>query len=401
MEISGARQVFDGYRIADSENIQNSSYIFASRDCLNSSFLFDCRNVSDSFFAWNRRHGKYFWLNEQLSKDEYQKRLLQINLSSRATLKEYENKFFNLVGSTADWPENFNLNALESSGEYLVNVQCCENCFLCWNGARNLYWVMHGYNRAEDCAFVAGTYGSSKIYESCTVADSSDCKFCFHIVQSRSMEYCMQCFNCENCFGCVGLQRKKFYIFNQAYSESEYWQKVDEIKCAMLERGEYGFAFPLSTSYSYLPQSGPGLYFATEEKDYALLGGKLFDPESCGAIGSLALDRTPLSIEEIPDRLDDKSDDLAGKSIFDFRVNRRFAFLKPEIDFYRSRKLPLPDEHFISRVQKIMSTSNTGIFENQICKVCGKIIRAAKNKLFPNKKIYCHLCYLKYLEENN
>ena len=58
----------------------------------------------------------------------------------------------------------------------------------------------------------------------------------------------MDCYDCENCFGCLGLRKKKFHIYNRSYSEEAYWKRVDEIKCAMLDRGEYGMFFPAEIS---------------------------------------------------------------------------------------------------------------------------------------------------------
>ena len=400
MEISNSRQVHDGFRVVDSENIHNARYILASKNCVNVSFLFDCRDVTDSFFAWNKRHKKYLWFNEQLSKEEYERRIATIDFSSRAILKDYERQFFAMIASQAIWPETFNVNAQESSGEYLTDVYHCKNSFLCWNGSKDLYWVIHGYDRAERCAFVTGTYSASDLYYCCTVANSSCCLFSFHIIGCQNMEYCMQCFNCENCFGCVGLRNKKFHIFNQPYSEEEYWQRVDELKCAMLEKGEYGEFFPLSFCHSYLPQSGPGLYLLCEEEEYKRLGWELFDPESHGAIGiDLSEGAQPLSMNQIPDRLDASCMDLAGKPLFDDQLKRRFAFIKPELNYYKEHGLPLPNEHFISRVQKIVWMSNGAVFENRNCMACHKDMRIAKNKMFLYRTVYCRSCYDIFLEK--
>ena len=373
----------------------------ASKNCLNVSFVFDCRDVTDSFFAWNKRHKQYLWFNEQLTKEEYEHRLSQVDFSSRAVLNEYERQFFDLVGSTALWPDTFNVNAEESTGEYLLNVYNCKNCFLCWNGSRDLYWVLHGYDRAERCAFVTGTYTSSDLYYTCTAAHSSHCLFSFDMISCQNMEYCMQCFNCENCFGCVGLRNKKFHIFNKPYSEEDYWKRVDELKCLMLDRGEYGEFFPLSFCHSYLPQSGPGLYLLCEDDEYASLGWNLFDPESHGAIGQdLYQALEPCSTASIPDHLPEDAETWAGKPILDEQLHRRFSFIKPEITYYKEQNLPLPDEHFISRVQKMVWMSNGASFQDYSCAQCQTPVRIAKNKLFPDRKIYCRPCYLQYLEKN-
>ncbi|MBI4598774.1 hypothetical protein HY734_01090 [Candidatus Uhrbacteria bacterium] len=402
MEASNAREIHDAFRVVDSENIRNARYALASKNCHNASFLFDCRDVSDSFFAWNQRHKQYLWFNEQLMKEEWERRIAEVDLSSRAVLKEYERQFFELVGAQAIWPDMFNVNAEESTGEYLSNVYNCKNCFLVWNGARDLYWVIHGYDRAERCAFVTGTYSASDLYYCCTVANSSNCLFSFHIIGCRNMEYSMQCFNCEDCFGCIGLRNKKFHIFNKSYSEEEYWKKVDEIKTAMLERGEYGEFFPLTMTHGYLPQSGPGLYLMCEDQEYVRLGWQAFDPESHGAIGQdLAQAQQPLSTDTIPDRFGGPVEEWAGKPILDAKLGRRFSFIKPELAYYKEHGLPLPDEHFISRVQNVVWMSNGASFEDRTCGSCGTVVRIPKNKIFPNRRVFCQPCYHVHVQEQS
>jgi len=213
----------------------------------------------------------------------------------------------------------------------------------------------------------------------------------------------MVCFNCEKCFGCVGLQHKKFCIFNKQYTEDDYWTRLDEIKCAMLDRGEYGSFFPLSMAPGYFPDSGAAMFFGcSQEVGYEKLGALKFDPESEGAIGTELSDTTKLRpADQVPDCIDlfDEAT-WVGIPILDTKRNRRFAYLRPEIEFYRKQRLGPPKDHHISRLQELFLQANHGDFQLAQCEKCRQQIQVAVNLIYKNRRLHCQACYLKHLEQN-
>ena len=128
--------------------------------------------------------------------------------------------------------------------------------------------------------------------------------------------------------------------------------------------------------------------------------GKPFDPESAGAIGDLATgDSTPS--HKIPDatlEMDDR--DWVGRVVLDESSRRKFTFLKPELEFYRRKKIAPPTRHFTWRMIDLLHESNLAVFEDVVCAKCARSIRVAKNIVYPNRTIYCKPCYLAYLEVN-
>jgi len=128
-EVCNSSGITSSYQVVHSERIYNSQYVRESRDCLNSAFLFDCRNCENCFGATNKRNAKYVWFNEQLSKDEWEKRRAEIDLGSRKVLEEYITQFQELVGHKAIWPENFNLNTENCTGEYILDSTNIKNGF--------------------------------------------------------------------------------------------------------------------------------------------------------------------------------------------------------------------------------------------------------------------------------
>lgn len=114
-----------------------------------------------------------------------------------------------------------------------VNSDYCYNC----DNAKNCYLVANAVND-ENCMYGRDFY------------DDVDCTDCDH---TKSCTLCYQCLNCQNCYnsdylqdssncndcrfgyylkgckdcvGCVGLKQRQFCIFNEPYTEDDYWKKV-------------------------------------------------------------------------------------------------------------------------------------------------------------------------------
>jgi len=374
-----------------------------SFDCTDSSFIFDCRNCSFCFGAVNQRNKKYLWFNEQLNQVEWEKRRSEVDLSSWQTRQEYENKFHDFV-VMAVWPENFNVNEKDSSGEYLQDCR----------GIRNGYYIeSSGSSDLENVSFVLGRAPSQDIYGGFAIIASSDCyqvlgvnnasqiKFALSIISdSFDCEYCETCYNCEHCFGCVGLKYKKFCILNKQYSEDEYWKILDELKCVMLERGEYGDLPLANFSTQVCQSSGLGVIYGASDAECRLFGAKEIKPADDGAEGAVLEPTLIRPVSEIPDRIEDK-EKIAGTVWRDEKMNRRFSYLLPELEMYDQLKIAPPRKHPTRRITDLYREMNMPIFFETECQKCQKKISTAKNQAYPDRKIYCHACYLKYLEENN
>ncbi|MFH1253542.1 MAG: hypothetical protein V1664_04405 [Candidatus Uhrbacteria bacterium] len=398
-----ADSVNDSYDVLHSSRIHNCKTIRESRDCLNSAFLFDCRGCENCFGATNKRNKKYLFFNQQLTKEDWEKTVGTIDLGKRSIFLEYKNKFQQLLKTEAVWPENFNENTVNATGEYITEATNIVDGFFVEKNCSNIYKCFVTPMGSTDSCFSGGVVGGNNCFACLTISFSSSCLFSSVLVRCQNCEYSFHCFNCENCFGCVGLQHKKFCILNRQYSEEEYWIELDKIKSAMLERGEYGNFFPNSYAGSYFYESAAPNTFGCTPGEAKLFGVAEYDPNANGASGFSVFDpATGRTIEQIPESIDDfDTDHWANKPIFDPKINRQFSFLKPEIEFYKRLRIAPPNEHFISRLLTLQKETNSPIFVDFSCIHCGRAIRAAKNFTYQNKKVACHECYLKYLEKNN
>ena len=387
------------YNVIHSDRIYQCKFIRESRDCQSSSFLFDCRNCEYCFGATNQRNKKYLWFNEQLSKEEWERREAAVDLTSHVVRQEYEQKFRDLVRN-AVWPENFNINCPGCTGDYLTDCVDVKQGYAA-RGARDGDYLNYSFGQSHDLYCASGVADGSDCYYGLGFHNTSQSKFSLSITQRcLGVEYCVACYDCSYCFGCVGLQKKSFCILNQQYTEADYWKKVDELKCAMLERGEYGELAPAYFSTQHWPGSGATAVFGATDKDAKKLQASTFQASDAGAEGP-AVDQAKIkSLEVVPDQLTPETlRDLVGVPFWDPAMGRRFSYLKPELELYQKLGVAPPRRHPTGRIQDLYREMNRPVFFDTTCAKCSKSLRVSDNRAYPKRTIYCQPCYLRYLEE--
>ena len=400
-EVYAGINITNSVNVVHAQRIHNSRYVRESYDCSNSAFIFDCRNCEYCFGATNKRNKKFLWFNEQLTEEEYKKRMKEVDLGKRSEWQKWEKKFVALMEADGFWPVNFNEKVENCRGEYLTNCTNCDYCFVGLQGPKNNERCFYLYGTAEGNYFTVGSFYMSENYQCSAVSEANKTKFCTTLVRCQNMEYSMGCRNCEDCFGCVGLNRQKFCILNKQYTEEEYWKKLDEIKCNMLDRGEYGDVLDGSFATSHYLESAAEESLSVTEEDGKKLGFPVFDRDSHGAIGKLGDVESALDSSEVPDNIDDiVVEEWASKPLHDKETGRRFAFLKPELEYYKEYRVAPPTEHFFLRVDRLYWAANDFDLIDAACNKCSKDIEIAPNRTYKNRKHLCRECYLKFLETN-
>jgi hypothetical protein len=401
VDIVFSRNITQCDHLVRSFRLHNVTHGYECIDCLNSAFLFDCKNCKNCFGASNQRNKQYLWFNEQLSKDEWERRRSEVDLGCRSQVKRHADAFDRLLLEDSVWPESFNEAAIDSIGDYLRNCTDCRYCFLVANNSVHNFWCAWGTN-ANGNAFCAGPLNATDCYMSNVPGYCTKVKFSWKCARSDTVEYSINCFNCKNCFGCVGLQRKEFYIFNRPYPENDYWKIVDEIKSAMLDRGEYGRFFPLSFASAHTKLGGAVINTLFNPDDLVRWGATNFEPCSDGACGFEEKDITSMrKREEIPDCIAQMDDGWIGASIYDADAKRRFSFLKPELEFYRQERVPAPTTHFTTRISNLYYVMQSPVFEERACNTCGMKFTTTVNVTYPDRKILCRACYLTFIESRS
>ncbi len=389
------------YDSLQSNKNYRSFFLDHSDNCLNSSFLFDCKNCSDCFMCTNLRHKQYCFYNQQLSAEEYQEKMKEVNLGSRKEVEKYKKDFQDLKKKTIH-RANRNTKVINCVGDNLTN---CKNCYQVSfsEDSENLNYTI-GVARGKDLhdAFICWP-GAEFSYEvSYSIGAIYNTKFAVLASNLRDCEYCDLCKNCSNCFACIGLKNKKFCIFNKQYSEEEYWQKVDEIKTKMLAGGEYGEFFPRELApvpYNISVATSYGGYDDLKiAKKYGYRIEEVEEPSPDT--------ENEITIEEVPDDISyfaeaskdkkDTTDDILSKVIID-KNGKKFRYTKEELEFHRKYNLALPTEHYASILAEKRIALGPIDFNPKYrdCTKCGQKTQVTFPKDYPNapEKVWCEKCY--------
>lgn len=138
----------------------------------------------------------------------------------------------------------------------------CENCyygspFKCKDSADSL--ILRNSELCLECV------DSNHLYQ---------CYGCQNCSNSRDLFLCYEVKNSENCFGCVGLNRKQFHIFNQAFSKEEY-----EKYLASLDLKNPEVFKSISAKFKELKQSLPHRAYAGTNNEN-VSGNSIFDSKN-------------------------------------------------------------------------------------------------------------------------
>lgn len=124
----------------------------------------------------------------------------------------------------------------------LVNINCINSDYC--NAAVNLKnsYLVFGTIGTEDscyghivwncksCIDCLYTYDSEYCYDCVDCVKSYNIKHSVNVEDCSNSSYLKNCVGCSDCFGCVGLQNKKYHIFNNEYTREEYLTELEKYK---------------------------------------------------------------------------------------------------------------------------------------------------------------------------
>ncbi len=377
------------YECFESSELYNCYFVEFSKNCLDSYFLYDCRNCTNCFGGINLRHKKYVFFGEQLTKDEYQSKLSEINLGDRNVLAEYKKKFYEISRNAIHKPHH-NEKLVNSSGDYIINSRDCFNCYFVMDSERTAYSI--GSTKIRD-SYDVSAVETEFSYECAGAYNCYKTLFSTMMAGCRDAEYSDFCKNCHDVFGCIALSNKSFCIFNKQYTEGDYWRKVDEIKTKMFKDGEYGEFFPPDSSPFPYNLSIASSYKGYDDFENARRFGYRFE-EIKEELDEVKGDI--INAENVPADIKNVKNDILDRIIFDKINNKKFRYTQAELDLHRKFNTPLPLEHFSARLKEKRDKFGSIVLEffERVCPKCGVKFEAVYRPDDP-RIVYCEQCYLK------
>ncbi len=338
VDCSFTHQVELSYEVDDCYDSHSLRFSKGCYNCLDSAFLMNCRACTDCLGCINLRGQKYNIFNKPYTKEEYQEKLKSYRLDTYSGLEKFKKEFKEFI---KDKPRKFAevTNAINSTGNYMVNVKNNRECFHSYDSENNAYSV-HVWRGAKDCMDCSTSGREAElIYNSINVGLQASNVICGSMCWgSQFMEYCVNSPNSNNCFGCVSVIKGSYRILNKQYSKEEYKKLRAEIIAQMKGEGIYGDFFPKElSSFGYNESSAMDEYPLTKKE--ALAQGFAWEETPRGTYQKETVDWStfPDSITDVPDDFD------IGREIFEcIDCKKNYRVIKDELGFYKRMQIPIP-----------------------------------------------------------
>ncbi len=396
----GVRHSEYSFECIDCEKINRCFY---SQDCINSYNLYFCKNCTgshDCFGCVNIRNKSYCIFNEQYTKEEYENKIIEMNINSHSSLR---NIYKSIDSLYSKFPVKYyhGKNNINSSGDYLAHTKNCTSVFDAEEVENSKYLFI--INKAKDSydgyVIVENVESNLEVISH----NSSFSKFCLSYWGGSYGTYCDTCENCANCFGCIGLRNKSYCIFNKQYTKEEYDNLIILIKKQMMDIPyidkcnrvfKYGEFFPQELSPFDYNETVAEEYFPLSKEQIISNGYNWKDKEERNY-------NIDLKSEDIPDKIKDVDDTIIGKNIecahkgkCDQKCTGAFRLTAEELLFYRRMDLPVPYLCFNCRHYERLKKRNPMKLWHRSCmkEGCTNTFETSYSPERP-EIVYCEKCY--------
>lgn len=422
-----SKDCVDNSHIKNSERCYESFWLDKDYQCyfttrsMESSNLWFCRGCvgcNNCFGSVNLRNTSYCIFNKQYSKEEYEKKILEMNLHTYTGLmkaREIARSFW----YTQPVKYHQGLKNVNSTGSYVTNCRNVNDSFLMREGENMKYCQYLQVPKNRDC-YDAFAWGANMElhYETCLCGGNTfNMKFCDNSWPNcKNLEYCAHMFSSSDCFGCVGLKKKQYCIFNKQYEKNKYFEMVEKIKKHMDEmpytdkKGniyKYGEFFPIEHSQFGYNNTTAIQYFPMT-KDEAIKNGYSWIEVPKG---KYQITRKSF---EIPDSIEDATEEILKEIIECEKCKGSYKILENEFVFYKKERLPLPrmchDCRFEQRIEDRLKIKlfqricccagekdRTGVYKNTVLhshgdSPCTETFKTGYSPDMP-EIVYCEKCY--------
>ena len=354
VQATNSKETFDSHEVLEDElcyedvMVHKSYKTFYSLDCescVDVWFSKGLRGCTNCFGCVNLRGKSHYFFNEQFTKEEYEKKILELNLGSYQSIVKLRGK---VLEFWKKFPVKYyhGIRNINCTGERINDSKNVHNSFSIQEGENMRYCQIVALKAANSYDCVQLFMGAENAYECSTVGEGSyNMKYCFNCwAASRDLEYCGYCVGSSNCFGCVGLIKKQYFILNKQYSKEEYFLLVEKIKKHMQD---FPYIDLLGREYKYgefFPSDfSPLAYNESLAQDYVSLSRE--DAKKSGFVWRESNARefqTTIAAADLSDLIDDVKEDIINEIIACEDCKKAYRIVRIELQFYKRIGLPLP-----------------------------------------------------------
>ncbi len=329
------------YELVDSSKSNRLFWSQNCETCVDSAFLYDCRNCLNCFGCVSLRNKSYCIWNQQYSKEEYSKKILEYFNGSYDKLIEAKKIFEELKLKT---PRKYAVinKSINVSGDDILESRNCKNSFSIRNNVENCKYSYRVWENSKDGydAFVA--WKNAELFYEVVSITGQKIMFSAYIWGGFDVQYSFNCFDCNNIFGCVGLRNKSYCILNKQYSKEEYIKLLPKIIELMRKMNEYGEFFPKEISPFAYNETINQDYFSITKEEAIKQGFKWRESEIKNYNITIFIKDIPNNINNVSDSFIDEIIECEHKGNCNEQCSTAFKITTNELQFYKRFNIPLP-----------------------------------------------------------
>ncbi len=402
------KESFDSHEVIEDELCYEDVMVYKSyrtfysldcESCVDVWFSKGLRGCTNCFACVNLKGKSNCYFNEQLSKQEYEQKISELNLGSYESITNIRLK---VLEFWQKFPVKYyhGIRNLNCTGERISDSKNVLESVSIQEGENMKYCQISILKSANSYDCVQLFMGVENAYECVTCGEGSyNLKYCFNCWGgSRDLEYCGYGVGSSDCFGCVGFSKKKYCIFNKQYSKEEYFELKDKI---IKHMNDMPYFDSLGREYKYgeffSSDFSPLAYNESLAQDYVPLtkvqakekGFTWRDP-------NIREFQTTILGADLPDSINDVTEDIINEIIACEMCKRAYRIVPIELQFYKRIGLPLPHKCHNCRFLERYKFINKPKLYHRTCmnKGCENEFETSYS---PERKeiIYCESCYQK------
>ena len=340
----------------ESVNCNKCYQIYYSVDCESSHDIWFSKNLvgcSNCFGCINLRSQQYHIFNEKYSKEDYKKKLDELNLGSSTIVDENKEKALNFWQKFPNKYMHGILN-LDSSGDYVFNSKYVKKSFIAKESEHCKYCMWLIVKNNKDC-YDYTQYGENteRIYESLICGKNiNDIVGGVSVVESREVKYSMYCWNNNHdLFGCIGMRNSEYCILNKQYTKEEYEELVPKIIEQMNEMPYfdkmgreyvYGDFSPAEISQFSYNETSAQEFFPLTKEEIEAAGFSWVEPKEKNYKITIKPEALPDDIKDVPDGITKEIIGCAHEGKCKEQCTSAFRIIESELQFYKTQNLPIP-----------------------------------------------------------
>jgi len=214
-------------------------------------------------------------MNQQFSKEDYEKKIATYNTSDLRVLSDVRKNFqVNIYGKSIHKYATSN-RITNSTGDYLFECKNVKQSFHVYESENSAY-IVDAANLKDCYDAYEPAFNCEQQYDCHAGNRLSYSKFSSVSYDNHHIEYSEMCYGSSDLFGCVGLRDKRQCILNTQYTKEEYEKLIIKTKDQMrripyldkLARDyKYGEFFPIEHSPFAYNETVAQEYFPLNQED--------------------------------------------------------------------------------------------------------------------------------------